>query len=73
MIARCANPACTTPFRYLHDGKLYVLILRGCRHPQYVWLCNACSPVMTVVPSEDGKGIAVVPRRPVSYGETIAS
>jgi hypothetical protein len=23
MIAKCANPACSTPFRYLHEGRLF--------------------------------------------------
>jgi len=23
MIGKCANPACSTPFRYLHEGRLF--------------------------------------------------
>lgn len=23
MITKCANPACSTPFRYLHEGRLF--------------------------------------------------
>lgn len=24
MIAKCANPDCSNPFRYLHEGRLFV-------------------------------------------------
>jgi hypothetical protein len=25
MVSKCANPGCSTPFRYLHEGKLFRL------------------------------------------------
>jgi hypothetical protein len=39
MLSKCANPSCPTTFRYLHEGKLYVIApgkwWRGTmRHPQ---------------------------------------
>jgi hypothetical protein len=28
MLSKCANPSCLTTFRYLHEGKLYVIVPR---------------------------------------------
>jgi hypothetical protein len=25
MLSKCANPACSTTFRYLHEGRLYLI------------------------------------------------
>jgi hypothetical protein len=70
MLAKCANPACSATFHYLHEGKLFPIELRsdpailesgtdpGFRgtplHSQCFWLCSSCSRVMTIQP--DGKG-----------------
>jgi len=57
MLAKCANPTCSTPFRYLHEGKLFRLDLgagppsRDTRIPrqlQYFWLCDRCARTMTL-------------------------
>ena len=29
MLAKCANPACTVPFLYLREGKLYQIEMEG--------------------------------------------
>jgi len=29
MLAKCANPACTAPFLYLREGKLYQIEMEG--------------------------------------------
>jgi hypothetical protein len=57
MLAKCANPACDAPFRYLHEGKLFRLD-RGAGPPalsghmprqlQYFWLCEQCARTMTL-------------------------
>lgn len=70
MLAKCANPACSATFHYLHEGKLFPIELRsdsallesitdpGFRstplYSQCFWLCSPCSRVMTIQP--DGKG-----------------
>jgi hypothetical protein len=57
MLAKCANPTCFAPFRYLHEGKLFRLDL-GARPPspggrrprqlQYFWLCERCARTFTL-------------------------
>jgi hypothetical protein len=57
MLAKCANPTCSAPFRYLHEGKLFRLDLgagppsadtRIPRQLQYFWLCDRCARTMTL-------------------------
>ncbi len=55
MVSKCANPACSTPFRYLREGKLFQLYSEsasratgqeGTQHPrhlEYFWLCGHCA------------------------------
>jgi hypothetical protein len=63
MIARCANPECTNEFRYLHQGKLYVLHSRNHSSPRFVWVCNSCARIMAPVSAEDGAVVNAAPRR----------
>jgi len=59
MLAKCANPECSEVFRYLHEGKIFLLsptpeveIVAGNAHPslyERFWLCDKCSKQMTVV------------------------
>jgi hypothetical protein len=58
MLTKCANPACSAPFRYLHEGQLFRLDLgagppcpgeRAPRRLQYFWLCPQCARTMTLV------------------------
>lgn len=63
MLAKCANPACSAKFQYLHLGKLFAIEYRnsaryalagGSEFVQksdrlrYFWLCPACSRTMTI-------------------------
>ena len=57
MLAKCANPTCSVPFRYLHEGKLFRLDLGAGppsatghvpRQVQYFWLCEDCARSMTL-------------------------
>jgi hypothetical protein len=57
MLAKCANPTCSAPFRYLHEGKLFRLDLGAGppsvsghvpRRLQYFWLCERCARSMTL-------------------------
>ena len=63
MLASCANPSCSSKFRYLHQGKLFVFNARkdkpatsaridfagqiDSRH--YAWLCDQCTAKFDVV------------------------
>ena len=65
MLSKCANPSCATTFRYLHEGRLYVIGPRGVVagfHPrcsktsgqlEYAWLCSSCSLYLTIQTDED--------------------
>jgi hypothetical protein len=69
MIAKCANPNCSKPFRYLNDGRLFVVgpahrnhhrdVGRGDR-VRYAWLCQECAAAWTV-DFETERGFKVVP------------
>jgi hypothetical protein len=61
MLRKCANPACTVPFRSLREGKLFLaetfplgpdLALDGHRKKpprrEHFWLCEACSAHFTL-------------------------
>ncbi len=73
MLSKCANPSCSAPFRYLHEGKLFRVARRvngngsangwESKPPQqleYYWLCDSCASQMTIMRAEDG-GIQAVP------------
>lgn len=62
MLSKCANPNCSNTFRYLHEGKLY--LVNSCpakgkrngssrhasesRPPEYAWLCSSCCRRMSI-------------------------
>jgi hypothetical protein len=60
MLSKCANPVCSTAFRYPHEGRLYVLDPGEAlsRHKarcsslsgklEYAWLCSSCSLYLTI-------------------------
>src|ERR1700757_5018322 len=54
MLGKCSNPSCPVPFRYLRDGKLFRLEadprLRTSKPNklEYFWLCDRCSPRMSL-------------------------
>jgi hypothetical protein len=55
MLSKCANPACSARFLYLHEGKVFKFATS--RDPQgprsrvieYFWLCASCAQDLTVV------------------------
>jgi len=59
MISKCANPACSERFLYLHQGKIFqltptpeVAAVGGGFTPslcERFWLCNKCCKEMTLV------------------------
>jgi hypothetical protein len=61
MLHKCANPACTVPFRSLHEGKLFLAETypsdlntsfdgkrRKLRQHEHFWLCDICSAHFTL-------------------------
>jgi hypothetical protein len=74
MISKCANPACSAPFRYLRDGKLFRVNLdllesattaqnesdKPWHRLEHFWLCGRCAATMTLV-AEKGRGVIAVP------------
>ncbi len=71
MLSKCANAACSTPFRYLRDGKLFEVesnrpiqtsagIAKPVRRIEFFWLCGQCSAELTVI-NDDKKGVITVP------------
>ena len=83
MLSKCANPECSTPFRYLRDGKLFRIDLDepentvadpiGVRKPwhrvEHFWLCGRCALTMTLV-ADKGRGVVPIP---LAYLERKAS
>jgi hypothetical protein len=71
MLSKCANPVCSAKFRYLHEGKLYLIdyhaIFAGRRTsitPQlainsnkfeYFWLCSSCYQDMALHIDDGGR------------------
>jgi len=65
MLSKCANPTCPTTFRYLHEGRPYVIASREtlARHKpscssksgqlEYAWLCSSCSLYLTIQIDEE--------------------
>jgi hypothetical protein len=58
MLSKCVNPACSTSFRYLHEGRVFRLERDPLRSDdstnhahgfEYFWLCPVCSSFLTVV------------------------
>jgi len=71
MLSKCANPACSTPFRYLRDGKLFEFDSQRepeagnestvmSRRSEFFWLCGECSTQLTVI-RDSRKGVVTVP------------
>jgi hypothetical protein len=83
MLSKCANPDCSAKFRYLHEGKLYLVDYRaaGARRTapadsksgaiacarEYFWLCGPCSFDMTIQ-IDDNLEIRVTQRRLTGCG-----
>jgi hypothetical protein len=77
MVSKCANPDCTAPFRYFHQGKLFRFETEAglerrramgtdsdgkqMRRLEFYWLCQQCAPKLTLV-SEKEMGVSVRPR-----------
>jgi hypothetical protein len=57
MLIQCLNPACSTLFRYLYEGRIFTVEryvtgpdgLKTDRQIEHYWLCGECSKSMKVV------------------------
>jgi hypothetical protein len=71
MVSKCANPACNAKFRYLHEGKLFMigqLLPRaqmetngGPNLGNLYWLCEVCARELTVKVGEN-HSVRLLPR-----------
>jgi hypothetical protein len=68
MVAKCINPYCHRPFRYLGHGKLFVTeypptlesgLSLHTRVREHFWLCEECSKSMTVAVRREHGRIAI--------------
>jgi len=78
MMSKCANPACSQPFRYLRDGKLFEIETTGSdtstagerkpiRRVEFFWLCGQCCTELTLVHDKTQGVITIpLPARPVA-------
>lgn len=67
MVTKCANPSCSCPFHYLHEGRLFLLevdpVFSAVDNPtfgdyktaEYFWLCTSCSRLLTLCLNREGK------------------
>jgi hypothetical protein len=78
MLSKCASPGCSNVFRYLHEGKLYLIDFKAAlirrKYPaantpqeskaalEYAWLCADCARDLTIYVDPDA-GICVVHRQ----------
>lgn len=70
MLSKCANPDCSAPFLYLHEGKLFRFHTgpkspvrqtseKAVRHVEFFWLCGECAGTLTLR-YKQGVGITTV-------------
>ncbi|HSK45695.1 MAG TPA: hypothetical protein VLA83_17595 [Candidatus Binatia bacterium] len=74
MLAKCANPSCSTPLVYLREGKIFMvespqpkfeLLTAAPAKPQpanrveHFWLCGPCSGEMTLTYDRQ-RGVEIV-------------
>jgi hypothetical protein len=65
VVQKCANPSCSVTFRRLGDGRLFVLEAAAeghLRQPNYFWLCDSCSRVMTVAKKGNQSAVVLLAR-----------
>ncbi len=82
MLSKCANPACSEPFIYLRDGRLFQIdtetgpqLVTERKSPhriEYFWLCGQCALNMTLA-FQRGKGVVMVPLQRESLRRAAAS
>lgn len=74
MLAKCANPSCSTPLVYLREGKIFMVELpqpqfevrsatpakpKAVNRVEHFWLCGQCSGEMTLTYDRQ-RGVEIV-------------
>ena len=60
MLSKCANPSCSTPFRYLREGQLFRFQSdRSNTRTEFFWLCSGCSETYKVTQRDHKSFVAV--------------
>ena len=74
MLAKCANPSCSTPLVYLREGKIFMVEapqpqlelmnaaptkLKAANRVEHFWLCGPCSNEMTLTYDRQ-RGVEIV-------------
>lgn len=76
MLAKCANPSCSTPLVYLREGKIFMMVApspeperppdpkqrRASGRVEHFWLCGPCSAEMTLAYDRQ-HGVRIVPKQ----------
>lgn len=75
MMSKCANPNCSSVFRYLRDGKLFQVpagaspkggsdsdIAKVPARDEFFWLCGECSRQLTII-VDPIEGVRTAPRQ----------
>ena len=77
MLSKCLNPACSRPFRYFRDGRIFDIETaspsnssRTARRREFFWLCGACSNTMKVI-LRDGRPTVEQPYLQLISGELL--
>lgn len=73
MLSKCANPACSAAFRFLHEGRIFSLVRKPGGEPsseagigngsqlERYWLCDRCAQAMTLVWSRGAVVLKALP------------
>jgi hypothetical protein len=85
MLAKCANPSCSTPLVYLREGKIFMVESqqqprvelvsaaptkpKAANRVEHFWLCGPCSGEMTLTYDRE-RGIQIVRK---TAGKTLLS
>jgi len=69
MVTKCANPSCHVSFRYLREGRLFLVepppfgptgkaeFQERPHQSEYFWLCERCAHTMTITSDRTGHGV----------------
>ena len=85
MTAKCVNPPCSAPFRYLRGGKLFLVdsatdpadsatlgaMTSAAHFSEFFWLCERCCQNMRIVVEKSGEVILLAgsDRQPILRGK----
>jgi hypothetical protein len=81
MLTKCFNPACSNPFRFLGEGRLFPIefsppagaggtsgVGSGRRKNECFWLCPHCSNILTIVVARGILPVLIPQKHPSPHG-----